>query len=254
MLRTLRPITAGILVIAWATPVFADVVSVSGDAVAIGPPASAGVGQLEDARIQAFNERRSVDAAGTMVWSVTNGATYDRVESLHLALLEAGTVVTSHMLHFDAPGSGTRNVARGTFTFDAPIVGLIFDPDALAIEVMGPSDALFGLPIEYAPVSSRNLKILPTEDHVTVSTDGRSLDVSFAAVELDEIRVLTLVEARADAGADRDDAGAPAVTPRGAGGCAASRGRGDAGATSLLAMLAVALARRRRRRRAVEAR
>ncbi len=105
-----------------------------------------------------------------------------------LGAVSPGTVVNSHLLHFDPVGQVKVSLA-GRVHFDSPIVALIGSPSLL-----DGSDALFGHPDvdHYATGQADRGPENGPVDYVSVSADRRSLFVNLVAEnKMDEIRVLT---------------------------------------------------------------
>lgn len=158
------------------------------------PPSNLYHNQWEsDTQIQVFDEVQGlvlpsdltvdlVSPAGASIQSMSDVPT-------HGTVLPAGTVVNSHLLHFDTVGSHSVTLSGGSVTFGTPIQALLLRGTRISA-----TDGSLGLPgTTYSTgLTQRDFEFNDPEDWLTVSADGRTLTVSSLVMNwLDELRVLT---------------------------------------------------------------
>lgn len=103
----------------------AGIVSVSGDAVQIAQPADARLNVLtSSSQVFAWNEAQGVALDRDVRANAVLDGLYDAAGDLDEVIIAKNTVVSSHYIHFDSPGS-TAADAAGSVTFDADILGVI---------------------------------------------------------------------------------------------------------------------------------
>ena len=102
------------------------------------------------------------------------------------ATINAGTIVNSHIVHFD--GATPGNVVTGSITFDTAILGIIWNDAGL-----DGTDALLGnAATTYPPAMTAGRGLFDGNDSITISPDGKTLTFSLEdAGVLDQFRVLT---------------------------------------------------------------
>lgn len=172
----------------------AAIVGTTGSIVQIAPPATLQWQAFEsNTQIRALDELQDQVLGASLAINIdgTPGS-YENIASLTGGMLPSGTLVDSHLLHFD-PASGSVNL-RGTITFDNPIVGVIL----LTNELFN-SDFLGAAGTTYpaAPLARRGLDLTDVnlQDSVAISTDRLTLTVDLGAANvIDQIRVLTIPE------------------------------------------------------------
>ncbi|MDF1751216.1 MAG: PKD domain-containing protein [Verrucomicrobiales bacterium] len=130
-------------------------------------------------------ERQNVKlGADLIIDSAINpaGVTYDSGNNPADSVITRGSIVNSHILHFNDSVSST-----GSVTFDTEIIGIIWGDANL-----NASDGLLGSSTATYPNGTLNRGIIDDAgaDLVTVSADGKTLSFSFDG-QIDQIRVLT---------------------------------------------------------------
>jgi hypothetical protein len=102
----------GVVALLVAASVRAEVVSTGGNAVQIAPPASVDVNVLEsNTQIRAFDEQQAVTLAAPLAVNISAPGVYDDPADLTPATIPAGSVISSHLVHFDIT-RGRRSARR----------------------------------------------------------------------------------------------------------------------------------------------
>ena len=141
------------------------------------PPADISGSNLQsDTNVYLFTEKAlrlesdlSVDVVEPRGLSMTS------MDAIPVANVSSGTVVQSHLIHFLPNSNGTYG---GTWQFEEPITGLIFDdrPGRAGLES---TDVLLGLDtVTYPGTNDARACIVERGDQLWVSDDGRSLSVT----------------------------------------------------------------------------
>lgn len=133
-MRSILPISSLLLAVA-ASSANAAIVSVSGQAVQIAPPAATFSGALPGPPAFCWDEQSGVSSSAVLVNTVGNGT----FTGGSWGPVVAGGVFDSHMIHFDA-ATGVA-VVQGSVTFSGNIVAVIYENALLDI-----SDAPLGAP------------------------------------------------------------------------------------------------------------
>ena len=173
-----------------ATSSRADVASTAGAAVEVAPPPSVAPNALEsDTEIRVFDEQQGVVLPGPLSVNISAPGLYDDPADLTPAVIPAGTVVSSHLLHFDIIFTGTEISATGSVTFADRIIGVIVnDADVDASDGLGALGTVYpapGLQFRGAELSEN--------DFIEVGCD--TVTVGLGAFEvIDHIRVITAHE------------------------------------------------------------
>lgn len=172
---------------------FAEIVSTSGAVVEITPPPSVRPDQLEsDTQIFAFEEQQSVTLASAVSVDITQPGTYDDSSDLTPGTIPAGTTVSSHFLHADAPGPCVDPTLEGTVVFDADIIGIIVTPSNL-----NSSDHLGAPGTEYPTWDRRAMELDTQDDFIIEQIDRRTvvihvqIDAPNTCREFDQVRIIT---------------------------------------------------------------
>ncbi len=146
---------------------------------------------LENATdVFAFDEQQGVTLASPVLTDIQTPGTYDQLGDLTVTAIPAGTVVDSHLVHSDRPGSspGTGTILRTfSITFPTDIVGVIARPGRLNdSDVLGAPGTLYG-------GSSRGLSFgTDAGADVVILPDQRTVQgVWHTTSGTDEMRVLT---------------------------------------------------------------
>ncbi len=171
----------------------ASIIGVSGQVQQIAAPSDARLNVLTSAEfIRAWDERQRVVLDVALRVGATASGKYDAAADLAPALLAAGTMVSSHYIHFDSPGSDPA-AAAGRIFFDTEILGVICVGDTRDAHDLGDSDYLSAGTIYSTGVGNRGLELKPKE-FFEISADRRSVSVSFHISHPgDYIRVITAV-------------------------------------------------------------
>jgi len=163
-----------------ATGVFAAVTSVTEDMVFLDPsPASVVAGAHESSdEIYVFEEKQNVFLFSDLLT--------DDSETI-----PAGTLVNSHLVHFDPVGSPSTMVSvSGTVNFDGEILGLFTTNAGL-----DDTDATFGLTGTQYPTGSNRKLETGGEAPDSATVDGSNLAVDLHAnTGIDQVRVITVYQ------------------------------------------------------------
>jgi hypothetical protein len=158
-----------------ATGVFAAVQSTTPNMVPIAPPSSVVEGQVEDnTDVYVFDEKQSIVLSSSLTPDI--GST-----------IPAGTVVSSHFVHFDAVGRFSPvQTGTGSVIFDGNILGLFTTNAGLSA-----TDATFGATGTTYPTGQE--RKLETSGWIDIATpSGATLTVTlYTNTGIDQIRVIT---------------------------------------------------------------
>lgn len=114
---------------------------------------------------------------------------YDQASDLISGVLTQGTVVSSHYVHFDTPGS-TQGSARGRIQFDGQIVGVIVRNGA-GTRHLDESDFL-GAPTLFSQnVNARGLEFNTDAFRIVISGNAIEFDFDISAPG-DYMRIVTV--------------------------------------------------------------
>jgi MYXO-CTERM domain-containing protein len=214
------------------------------------PPADVSIDARTDpTSIIIFDETQDVE----LPWAVSAVTQMD-AEGATRVTIPAGTVVDSHLIHADLPGTDMSATLPGSVAFVDPIVGLVIDAEELirTDDVLGYSETIYGTDPDRRADEGVDLATITGYGGVDRSRVVVELSVDFG---LDHIRVLTSPGAVVDADASIAGADPPAgFTFSGGGGCGCSSAGTDDEGPSPLAFLGLPilfLAGRRRRPAAV---
>ncbi len=148
-------------------------------------------------QIRAWNELQNVTLAAAVDYDAASPGLYDETTDLGNYSLPAGTVVSSHYIHFDSPGGASAS-ANGSITFSGKILAVICTGDNAA-DLSGKFDQTdyLGAPTLYPDsLAARGMELTPNTDRFFISADGTTLSVRMnIAVPGDFVRVLTEVPA-----------------------------------------------------------
>lgn len=172
----------------------AGIASTGAPMVEATPPASVYHNQWEnDVRVRVFDERIGWTLTQPVTVDVESpaGQTFDVYTDMPPTqpVLPVGSVVNSHLIHFDTVGNNRVVHSGAQVTFETPIRALI----ARGANINA-SDGELGIPgVSYsAPLVERGMELGDVEDWISVSADGRTLTMGTLVMNwLDEIRVLT---------------------------------------------------------------
>jgi len=170
-----------------ATSARSEIVSTGGSAVQIAPPASVDVNVLEsNTQIRAFDEQQAVTLAAPLAVNISAPGVYDDPADLTPATIPAGSVISSHLVHFDIIFEGAAIGATGTVTFRDRILGVIInDADVDATDFLGAP----GTTYPPAGIQFRGAE-LDENDLVEVGCDFIRVELESFQI-LDHVRVIT---------------------------------------------------------------
>ncbi|MBX3359834.1 MAG: hypothetical protein KF705_00105 [Phycisphaeraceae bacterium] len=177
----------------------ADIISVGGAATLIPRPADATLGALEsDTTAFVWNEAQSVTLGSPITIDASAPGLYESILDFETTTLPAGSVVSSHLIHFDTVGSELHWV-NGSVVFDSDIIGVIAW-NRPGQRHLGESDATFGLDTLLEPGRDRRGVFddgdgtVPGDETFTISADRRTLSFNLGvSFPYDHIRVITAV-------------------------------------------------------------
>ncbi len=174
-----------------AAPAIPSIVSITGNIVIVGPPASVITGQYQNnGNIRLFEEQEAIELTSRVWVDIVSPGRYDEPGDLEDdAFLRRDTMVASYLLHAD-PRNPPQEY-QGTVEFDMDILGVIVRRNRLRN-----TDAMLGAPGTAYPddsYPSTGLELDPDEDWVRL-IDQRTLRVHFTVHNaVDEVRVLTAI-------------------------------------------------------------
>jgi hypothetical protein len=165
----------------------AEVVSTGGAAVEIAPPPSVEIDVLQsNTEIRVFDERQAVTLGDPLAVNISAPGIYDEPADLTPGTIPAGTVIDSHLIHYDIIFEGAAINATGSATFDGRILGVILgDADVDASDFLGAP----GTAYPPAGVQFRGAE-LDENDLIEVGCDTIRVELESFQV-LDHVRVIT---------------------------------------------------------------
>lgn len=179
----------GTLVPDFARGIAAGVVAVAGDARKHRQPISLGDDVFEDGdSLWAIVERGDVQLLEPLGVEISEPGVVAHDTSRTWAVVDSGTYVNTHVLHFDPPGAGGGRT-RGSVTFDTIVLGVIVSRDSLVA-----TDARLSAPgLVYPAAATRGAELGGAEaDTIELSADRRTVTFSASVASgADEIRVIT---------------------------------------------------------------
>ncbi|MGH2701706.1 MAG: Ig-like domain-containing protein [Actinomycetota bacterium] len=172
-----------------AQPAYATIISASGAAVKIAPPATLVNPKLEsDTQMFVWDEQQNVTLPNSLNVDISTPGLYDDNDDLTPAAIPAGTVVSSHFVHGDNVGSGGGgHNLDGTVVVDAEILGII---------IMNPnlddSDFLGAPGTEYPTGLDQRRFTIEAQDFLIEQVDRRTVFIHMnVRAHADEIRIIT---------------------------------------------------------------
>lgn len=202
-LMYLRPIPLAAVLLTLAVPGLTTI-QVTEAVQIVSAPAYIAANSVEDPTAILFPERQNVTLTNPVEVNVTQPGAYDDMEDLGAkGLIDAGTMVSSYLLHFDPVGRplDTKEVI-GSVTFDEPILGLIiFTQDFVD------SNAALGAPgTQYGFLSPVDLGATEYVDNFALSADRKTVTFCFRTTRSsDSIRILTTPDSDGDGVPDSED-------------------------------------------------
>jgi len=188
---TARLVSITIGAAALGLPACAAIIDLGGDLKYFGnPPSSLLVGDCESSDYAfVFDEQQGVTLLSDLEVDASEPGVYANWYDLTPATMPVGTVVNSHLIHFDPIASGPA-YAAGWLTFDQDIVGVM-----AKWETMDASDDAVAWPDTVYPVGSKRSFDLSGDDRdaFALSADMRTLCITmFANHPLDQLRIITV--------------------------------------------------------------
>jgi hypothetical protein len=189
MRSTLLSVAACALVAGSAS---AAIVGTSGAATQIARPADAQLNALTSSTvIYAWDEAQNVALDRDVTVDAVAPGTYDQSSDLGSFVLAAGTLVSSHYIHFDSPSS-TNASASGSVRFNQDIIGVIVRND-VGFRRLDLSDFLGLGTLFTANVNARGLELNANGDGFGISLSARRIEFTLRITNPgDFIRVLTV--------------------------------------------------------------
>ena len=169
----------------------AAIVATTGSIVHIPPPPSVWIQALQsDTEMYAFDEQQNVALPVSLTMDITQPGTYNDDALLTPGTIPAGTVVSSHFVHADAPnreGRGGADQFMGTVEVDSDILGI-----AVLAPALDASDIL-GAPGTIYPTGGTQRQLnLGGGDFVIEHPDLRTVTIKVAVrTHLDQVRIIT---------------------------------------------------------------
>lgn len=181
----------------------ATIVGTSGSITQISPPPSVQLDALtSNTNMFAFAEAQNYTLGGDLYVNGVGPGLYTGTGAAATDYIGAGTTVNSYLFHADATAGTTTSISYfGTVTFDADILGIIFERTEL-----NNSDGIVGLAGTVYATGDVNSDFREFEgggtcgtlvyDCATIGADLRTLTLNTATTtQLDEIRVITRASA-----------------------------------------------------------
>jgi len=172
-------------VTAWAK-VTGQITGATGAVTYTGPLADVTPGVTQSNTAISLIYEQTKPLAGPVSVDITTPGTVSAIGDLTTGTILAGTVVTSHYLHFDAVTGGT--ILTGSVTFSEDILGVIVTDANL-----DGSNAELARATTIYPSAVANVGVELPNDVITLSADRRTLTVTLTAAgatHLDNIRVI----------------------------------------------------------------
>lgn len=173
------------------------IVGTTGTAELISTPADARLDVLTSlTAVRVWNERQNVLLTSDLRVDATATGLYNELADLPAVqpIIPVGTLVSSHFVHLDTPGSLNSGVLTGSVTFDADVVGLVLmgDEPVVTPQTLDMTDFL-GAPTLYDDgITSRSLD-LQVGDSVLLSADRRTITFTMRGSQPgDRFRVITV--------------------------------------------------------------
>jgi len=155
-------------------------------------PSSAVLGALEDPKsVFVWDEAQGKTLTAPVAIDASAPGTYS-VFPTGTAVIPAGAVVDSHMVHSDPPGN-TKVRRKGSVTFAGTIVGLIGSTTKLAASdaVLGAPGTAYAKSMQWRGLEGRENGRSKIPDAVTISPDRKTVTFDERAFVMDEFRVVT---------------------------------------------------------------
>ena len=184
------PFLLGLFLLLAPVAVYAQIVSVTGDATVVSPPASVKTGTGTESLV-------FVEQTGTLSFNLPVDASVDgsygdfgTLHPLTPGIIPAGSTGSSVYLHSWFSGDTSGHEYTGSITFDAPIVGVeALDASLVASNVLGAAGTTY-----YTTPSGEGFELSDQIDQFTISGDTLTYtDETFGAP--DDLRIIIAGEA-----------------------------------------------------------
>lgn len=194
MKNTSRLFVATLLLTSFANSALADVKSTNGQAVLIPRPADAQLNApdlVSNTTAYVWNEVQNVQLASSVTIDASAPGVYNSESTLKFGSIASGTVVSSHMIHFNSV-KNTDQTIFGEVTFDRKIVGVIAwnRPGSRHLDS---SDSALGMGTLYTHNNDyRGVFEGKDKDNFSILGSGQKLAFHLSvSLPYDEVRVLT---------------------------------------------------------------
>lgn len=181
-----------LLTLAAATSASASLVSSTGSASVIAPPADVRVnmGLESDTSSFFFTEMQGLTLTSAVAVNISSSGLYSSNASLTPGSISSGTTIDSYYLHTDPVGAPSNDIIfDGSLTFDTDILGVIVLDAQFAA-----SNAELGNPGTLYSSSGQGLE-LGGPDTVDLSISGRTLTYHLGtSTAADDIRIITAAD------------------------------------------------------------
>jgi hypothetical protein len=158
--------------------------------------------------VHGWNEQQNVILGKDIYVDINSNGTYNQISDLggfNALKIAAGTAVSSHLLYFDPRNS--KSAVDVTFTFSAPILGVIVESDRFYTKGLGFTDYFVDTdflrnpltPATNYPTShfaNRGLELGSPNDEIVVTILGPSVRITRfdASNPGDQVRIITMAD------------------------------------------------------------
>lgn len=171
---------------------FGSIISTGGSAELIAAPADARLNALTSSTaVRVWNEQQLVTLTSGLTVNASLSGLYNGPADLANSVVPAGTVISSHYVHFDSP-AGTSANATGSIRFDGDIIGVICVGDSGTDRFLDASDFLSSGTLYGDGIEARGME-LSNNEFFRISNDRRGIEFSMRISNPgDFIRVVTV--------------------------------------------------------------
>jgi len=178
--------------LSFSAAAFGSIVGTGGSAELIAAPADARLNALTSSTaIRVWNEQQFVTLTSGLTVNASLPGLYNGPADLINAVVPAGTVISSHYVHFDSPG-GTAANATGAIRFDGDIIGVICIGDTASEHFLDDSDFLSSGTLYGDALEARGME-LSNNEFFRIGADRRNIEFSMRISNPgDFIRIITV--------------------------------------------------------------
>lgn len=171
---------------------FGSIVSTGGSAELVAAPADARLNALTSSTaVRVWNEQQFVTLTAGLTVNASLPGLYNGPADLANSVVPAGTVISSHYVHFDSPAN-TSASASGSIRFDGDIIGVICIGDTASDHFLDDSDFLSAGTLYGDGIDARGME-LSNNEFFRISSDRRGIEFSMRISNPgDFIRVVTV--------------------------------------------------------------